>query len=137
MSGIIIVKTLTRYDNGLYKVRFNLKNIKMELFNTDEKHYLPLEYKGKETKNGGLTKNNPRKWTEKEIEWALNLKYKGFKNKDIAKFLYRELVSVSIKIKRLAKKDGVTYNEPHREDKYFHNDLFLAEINPKFVLIYV
>lgn len=106
----------------------------MDLFNTDEKYYLPMEYKGKETKNGGLTKNNPRKWTEKEIEWALWLKEKGFKNKDISKFLYRELVSVSIKMKRLAKKNGVTYNEPHREDKYLHNDLFLAEINPKVVL---
>ncbi len=106
----------------------------MDLFNTDKEYFLPKEYMGKETKNGGLTKNNPRKWTDKEIEWALSLKEKGFKNKDISKFLYRELVSVSIKMKRLAKKNGVTYNEPHREDKYFHNDLFLSEIKPKTVL---
>jgi hypothetical protein len=107
----------------------------MELFeDIDKEHYLSSEYLGKETKNGGLTKNNPRKWTEEEIDWALNLKEKGFKNKDIAKFLYRELVSVSIKMKRLAKKNGVTYNEPHREDKYLHNDLFLEEIRPKLVL---
>tara|TARA_Y100001972_G_scaffold87893_1_gene107500 strand:- start:250 stop:1026 length:777 start_codon:yes stop_codon:yes gene_type:complete len=106
----------------------------MELFDSNKEYYLPNEHIGKETKNGGLTKNNPRKWTEKEIEWALNLKEKGFKNKDIAKFLYRKLNSVSIKMKRLSKKNGVTYNEPHREDKYFHNDLFLAEINPKSVL---
>lgn len=106
----------------------------MDLFNTDKDYYLPEEYMGEEIKNGGITKNNPRKWTKKEIEWALNLKAKGFKNKDIAKFLYRELVSVSIKMKRLAKKNGVTYNESHREDKYQHNDLFLADINPKTVL---
>jgi len=106
----------------------------MDLFNTEKEYFLPKEYIGKETKNGGLTKNNPRKWTKKEIEWALNLKEKGFKNKDIAKFLYRDLISVSIKMKRLSKKNGVTYNEPHREDKYRHNDLFLAEIKPKVVL---
>ena len=57
----------------------------MDLFDLDKEYYLPKEFLGKETKNGGLTKNNPRKWTEKEIEWALNLKAKGFKNKDIAK----------------------------------------------------
>jgi hypothetical protein len=106
----------------------------MDLFDTDKEYYLPKEFVGKETKNSGLTKNNPRKWTAKEIEWALNLKDKGFKNKDIAKFLYRELVSVSIKIKRLAKKNGATYNEPHREDKYLHNDLFLSDIKPRIVL---
>tara|TARA_R100000781_G_scaffold77608_1_gene48024 strand:- start:256 stop:1053 length:798 start_codon:yes stop_codon:yes gene_type:complete len=100
----------------------------------DKQLYLPKEYMGEEIKNGGFTKNIPRKWTEKEIKWALNLKQKGFKNKDIAKFLYRELVSVSIKIKRLSKKDNVSYNKHHREDKFLHNDLFLAEIKPKLVL---
>ena len=105
-----------------------------ELLEGDKEYYLPKDFIGKETKNGGFTKNNPRKWTEKEIEWALNLKHKGFNNKDVAKFLYRELVSVSIKMKRLAKKNGVTYNETHREDKYLHNDLFLTELNPKTVL---
>jgi hypothetical protein len=106
----------------------------MKLFNIEEEYYIPKGFLGEEKKNCGLTKNNPRKWTSKEIEWALSLKEKGFKNKDIAKFLYRELVSVSIKMKRLSKKNGVTYNEPHREHKYLHNDLFLAEINPKLVL---
>ena len=42
----------------------------MKLFELDEQFYLPKKYMGKETKNSGLTKNNPRKWTEKEIEWA-------------------------------------------------------------------
>jgi len=105
-----------------------------ELFDIDEQYYLPKEFIGDDIKNGGITKNNPRKWTEDEIKWALNLKKQGFNNKDIAKFLYREIVSVSIKMKRLSKKDGFTYNEPHRDDKYYHNDLFLREINPKTVL---
>lgn len=106
----------------------------MELFNIDEEYYLPEEFIGKENKNGGVTVNNPRKWTEEEVEWALKLKEKGFKNKDIAKFLYRGEVSVSIKMKRLAKRNGVTYNEQHREDKYLYNDLFLEYIKPKLVL---
>lgn len=104
------------------------------MINTETQYYLPKKYMGKEQKNGGLTKNNPRKWTEKEIQWALWLKESGFKNKDVAKFLYREPVSVSIKLKRLAKKDGFTYNEPHREDKYAHNEMFLKQINPKTAL---
>ncbi len=33
-------------------------------------YLMPSEYKGKHTKNGGLTKFQPRKWTEKEIEWV-------------------------------------------------------------------
>ena len=106
----------------------------MKLFKLDKEYFLPQEYLGKITKNGGFTKNNPRKWTEKEIEWCLMLKDKGFKNKDIAKFLYRGLVSVSTKMKRLSKKNSITYNESHRKDKYLHNDLFLAEINPETVL---
>lgn len=106
----------------------------MTLFDIDKEFFLPLEYIGDETKNGGLTKNNPRKWTDKEIDWALMLKKKGFNNKQIAKYLYRQPLSVSIKMKRLSKKDCMSYNEPHREDKYLHNELFLSEINPKIVL---
>ncbi len=105
----------------------------LKLFDFDKQFFLPKEYIGKETKNGGFTKNNPRQWTQKEIDWCLMLKNKGFKNKEIAKFLYRELISVSIKIKRMSKTNN-TYNEKHKDDKYFHNDLFLSEIQPKTVL---
>ena len=66
----------------------------MKLFNLDKKYYLPEKYKGKEIKNGGLTKNNPRKWTKKEIEWLFMLKEKGFSTKEIAKCLYRELFGI-------------------------------------------
>ena len=96
--------------------------------------YIPKEYMGVETKNGGYTKTNPRKWTKQEIKHALDLKSKGYKNKDIAKYLYRNVTSVSIKMKRLAKKDGTSYNEPHRADKYHYNDLFLSMVKPKSVL---
>lgn len=97
-------------------------------------YYLPEQYKGKETKNGGFVKNVPRKWTEDEIKWALTLKEKGLNDKEIAKYLERSHVSVSIKMKRLKKTDGNSYNEKHREDKYWHNELFLKKIQPKSVL---
>ena len=98
-----------------------------------KQYFLPEEYIGKELKSGGITKTIPRKWTKKEIDWALKLKDKGFSYKNMAKFLYRGTTSVSIKMKRLSKENG-TYNEPHKEDKYKYNDLFLKEIKPKTVL---
>ena len=39
----------------------------------EESFYMPEDYKGDIMKGGGLTKNLPRKWTEKEID-QLNLK---------------------------------------------------------------
>lgn len=100
----------------------------------EDKNYLPQEYIGKTLKHGGITKFPPRKWTEKEIEWVLRLKDEGFTTKQIAIYTYRDPVGVSIKMKRLGKKDGVTYNEPHREDKYATNELYLNDLKPKSVL---
>ena len=99
-----------------------------------EEYYLPKDYIGEELKNGGYTKNTPRKWTEKEIDWLEMLIKEKFNNKQIDEFLYREQLSVQIKRKRLKKSDGETYNEAHREDKYLHNEMFLKQINPKNVL---
>ena len=96
-------------------------------------YLMPIEYKGEHTKNGGLTKFQPRKWTEKEIEWVNMLKAKGFNTKQIAECIDRDVTQVSIKIKRMGKKDK-TYNDKHRDEKYYYNDLFLAEINPNSVL---
>lgn len=51
------------------------------LFDVVSNPYLmPSEYKGRYTKNGGLTKFQPRKWTEKEIEWVMMLKEKYITN---------------------------------------------------------
>ena len=52
---------------------------------------MPSEYKGEYTKNGGLTKFQPRKWTEKEIEWVMMLKEKGFNTKQIAECIDRDV----------------------------------------------
>jgi hypothetical protein len=96
-------------------------------------YLMPSEYKGEYTKNGGLTKFQPRKWTEKEIEWVNMLKEKGFNTKQIAECIDRDVTQVSIKIKRLGKMNK-TYNDPHRAEKYKTNFDFLELINPKSCL---
>ena len=106
----------------------------MNLFDDNENLFLPNEFIGKELKNGGFTKNNPREWTKEEIDWMLSLKNRGLKNSQIGKYIYRDHVSVSIKLKRLKKADGKKYNEKHRFQKYQTNDLFLDLIKPRNVL---
>jgi hypothetical protein len=96
-------------------------------------YLMPSEYKGEYTKNGGLTKFQPRKWTEKEIEWVNMLKAKRFNTKQIAECIDRDVTQVSIKIKRLGKK-SMTYNQGHFEEKFAVNYDFVKEIKPKSVL---
>lgn len=76
----------------------------------------------------------PRKWSEEEISWLLDLKRRGFSAEDIAKSMGRTVVSVSLKLKRLGKKDGKRYNASHVEDKYDCNSEFVNMIDPKSVL---
>jgi hypothetical protein len=94
---------------------------------------MPDEYKGKVTKSGGYTKNAPREWTEKEIQWVKELIEKGYTRKQIAESIDRSEVSTSIKIKRLSKKEN-TYNENHVAEKYEINKRFVEHIQPKMVL---
>lgn len=96
-------------------------------------YLMPSEYKGEYTKNGGLTKFQPRKWTEKEIEWVNMLKEKGFNTKQIAECIDRDVTQVSIKIKRLGKMNK-TYNDPHRAEKYATNTRFIIDANIDSVL---
>lgn len=96
------------------------------------KYEMPKEFIGKTLKQSN-TKFAPREWTEKEKEWCIMLQEMGFSNAQIAECIYRDETQVSLKMKRMAKKDE-TYNTKHIDDKYFHNDLFLKEINPKIVL---
>jgi hypothetical protein len=96
-------------------------------------YLMPSEYKGEYTKNGGLTKFQPRKWTEKEIEWVNMLKAKGFNTKQIAECIDRDVTQVSIKIKRLGKMNK-TYNDPHRAEKYATNASFIIDANIDSVL---
>lgn len=94
---------------------------------------MPTEYIGQLKKGCGYTKNQPREWTEKEIEWVKKLLNEGYTNKEIAVSINRSEVSTSIKIKRLSK-NSKTYNSKHIEDKYKTNLEFINHIKPKNVL---
>lgn len=94
---------------------------------------IPSEFLGEHNKNCGYTTTTPRKWTKEEIEWTKNLIKQGYSNKEIAVSLGRSETSVSIKVKRLGKKQN-TYNEKHVDEKYELNNMFLEEIKPKTIL---
>lgn len=94
---------------------------------------MPDEYKGEIKKGGGYTKTAPREWTPQEIEWVKKLMSEGYTSAEIAESVERSVVSVSIKIKRLSKKDS-TYNEEHIADKYQTNAEFIEYIKPQSVL---
>lgn len=94
---------------------------------------MPEEYKGEIKKSGGYTKTPPREWTSLEIAWVKNLIEEGFTNKEIAESIDRSVVSASIKIKRLGKKDK-TYNAEHLADKQQTNADFIQHIIPKTVI---
>lgn len=79
---------------------------------------IPIEYIGDYTTNCGYTTTTPRK---------------GYSNKEIAVSLNRSETSVSIKVKRLGKKQN-TYNQKHVEEKYELNNAFLNELKPTTIL---
>lgn len=94
---------------------------------------MPEEYKGETTKSGGYTKTAPRKWTDNEIKWVMQLNEQGFTNKEIAESIDRTEVSTQIKIKRIGKKQN-NYNAEHIDEKYQTNIEFLNYIHPTSVL---
>lgn len=94
---------------------------------------MPEEYYGKIKKGCGYTNTNPRDWTENEIKWILEKKKEGFTNKQIADKIGRTETSLSIKLKRLSKKEN-TYNKRHIQEKEDINCHFLNYIKPKTIL---
>lgn len=78
-------------------------------------------------------KTTPRRWTENEIEYMLQLKKEGKSIKEICNILDRSLASVSVKLKRLKKKDN-TYNQEHIDEKNDINLEFVNYINPSSIL---
>lgn len=94
---------------------------------------MPTAFQGKTTKNGGYTKNAPRKWTEEEIDWCISLRDKGYSTSEIAKSVGRDQVSVQIKMKRI-KKGEYNYNQGHAHDKYACNEKFTKHIKPQTIL---
>lgn len=99
----------------------------------DEIIKMPDKFKGSVRKGNQYINSNPRKWTDEEVEWCLNLSEQGYTYKDIAESVGRTVTSVSIKMKRLSKKNG-DYNSPHIKDKYKTNDDYIKKINPKSLL---
>lgn len=79
------------------------------------------------------TKTVPKKRTDEEIEQLKEDKKCWLSLKDIAEKHWRSEVSISIKLKRLWKKNW-NYNKDHIEDKYNTNRLFMEMIKPKEVL---
>jgi hypothetical protein len=94
---------------------------------------MPDEFKGKIMKRSQEKKSNPRRWTDKELEWCKSLREEGFNNKKIAQSVDRTKVSVRIKLKRELKKNG-NYNAPYRDKKYKVNGDFMEYLNPNSVL---
>ena len=94
---------------------------------------MPDKYVGGYLTENEFNKTIPRKWTQKECEWCLELKNQGYSIEDIAESIGRETTSVSIKMKRLGKKCG-TYNSSHLKRKYELNDDFYNFLLPQNVL---
>jgi DNA-binding CsgD family transcriptional regulator len=94
---------------------------------------MPSEFAGKSITAGGYTISQPKKWSAKEIEWLKDMTARGYSYKEIAESMGRTEVSVSIKAKRLGKKQN-TYNEHHVVEKYELNKKFVEYIKPKTVL---
>lgn len=94
---------------------------------------MPKEFVGEQLTKTEYVKNAPRRWTKEEIGWCLKLREEGFNVKDIALSTGREEVSVSIKMKRLTKKDD-SYNKKHIEEKYKVNEVYCQDLKPKKIL---
>lgn len=95
---------------------------------------MPQEYVGKTHLGCGYTKTRPRAFTDKELEWIKQLKDEGRNVDYIAASVGRSPISIAIKLKRIGKKDGHSYNASHLQDKYQTNREFYDIVNPKSVL---
>lgn len=78
-------------------------------------------------------KTTPRKWTDSEIEYMLQLKKEGKSLETICDILGRSYASVSVKLKRLKKKNG-SYNQKHLMEKNRLNREFISLLNPSSLL---
>ena len=83
--------------------------------------------------NNPYVKTTPRKWTDSEIDYMLQLKEKGKSVDEICSILNRSSASVSVKLKRL-KKGNNTYNQKHLLEKNKINKRFVSHINPSSIL---
>lgn len=98
-----------------------------------EADMMPKEFVGSNLNSGGFVVHVPRRWTPEEVRWAMSLRDRGFTIPQIAVCLYREELSVNIKLKKLSKAVR-TYNIPHAAEKYEVNAAFLDIVKPRSVL---
>ena len=89
--------------------------------------------KGVELSPNPYVKTTPRRWTESEIEYMLQLKEEGKSLKEICNILDRSIASVQVKLKRLKKKDG-SYNQKHSSEKNEINLKYVEYLKPKTIL---
>ena len=80
-----------------------------------------------------IIKSLPKKWTKEEEQKLLEFKKEWLNNEIIWEILWRTEVSISIKYKRLHKKDN-SYNKKHILKKQNANDEFINYIEPKSLL---
>lgn len=90
---------------------------------------MPDNFKGKTYKKSKYLKTAPREWTDKEIEYLIEMNSIGFSSKDIAESMDRSEVSVSVKLKRLGKKNN-RYEGKHSLEKRELDTSFFYQINP-------
>ena len=64
---------------------------------------MPQEFKGEYGSNCGYTTTDPRRWTEKEIEWVKKLIEDGYSNKEIAINLLKKMITHILLIRLLIK----------------------------------
>jgi len=94
---------------------------------------MPADYYGVVVLSGGWTITDPRRWTDKEVEWVRDRINEGYTAQEIAEAIGRTVVSVEGKIKRQAKTSN-TYNEKHRTKKYEANQQMIDATRPTSVL---
>ncbi len=97
---------------------------------------MPENFKGKVYKKSKYLKTAPREWTEKELEYLIEMNEIGFSSKEIAESMDRSEVSVSVKLKRLGKKNN-KYEGKHSLEKKELDIQFLNKIAPQNVLTLV
>ena len=81
----------------------------------------------------GVIKSEPKKWSDNDINTLISLKEQGYNSSHIAEVLHRTETSVSIKTKRLSKKND-TYNKKDRLAKYYTNKKFVELVGGKSLL---
>ena len=94
---------------------------------------MPDSFKGKVYKKSKYLKTAPREWTALEIEYLIEMNSIGFSSREIAESMDRSEVSVSVKLKRLGKKNN-RYEGKHSLEKRDIDTSFVQRISPSKII---